>query len=158
MHWIKSTYDCCVHCCLCLSAGLRSVLWCKCVLRLSFVFHHDVACGALTITFVKHISELSVTGFWKLWQIFSKKNNKNKNLWRVTEIAKTWKFVGIIWIWTSFSCITSLAGCKLHSSACQFQPKPVGRLFVQSGWTEVRHGSPAGYSTTTGEHPVVSGS
>lgn len=60
--------------------------------------------------------------------------------------------------WTSFKCNTSLAGCKLHSSACQFQPTPVGGLFVQSGWTEVRHGYPAGYSTTAGEHPGVSGS
>lgn len=41
--------------------------------------------------------------------------------------------------WTSFSYSTSLSGCRLHSSACQIQPRPVGCLSVHSWRTEVRH-------------------
>lgn len=122
MHWIKSTYDCCVHCCLCLSAGLWSVLWCKCVLRLSFVFHHDVACGALTITFVKHISELSVTGFWKLWQIFSKKKQQKQKF-----VTSDWNCKDMKICWDHLN----LEGLIFGSMVCWSEPLSAALLLLQ---------------------------
>lgn len=76
-----------------------------------------------------------------------------------SERRPSYRVLSTVWtfLWSlSLSRLTSLSGCRLHSSACQIQPRPVVRLSVHSRRTEVRHSwvfsIPAGYC----RYPVVS--
>lgn len=51
-----------------------------------------------------------------------------------------WSCFCVFCAWRSLTrCSTSSAGRRLHSSARQVQPRPVGRVSVHGGRTEVRH-------------------
>lgn len=111
--------------------------------------------------FLKYPSDMSILGWVSpLWP-----SDKDLTLFvsGVNFPSEAWASADVSGVrWTSFSSLASLSGCRLYSSACQIQPRPVGRLPVHGWWTEVSHviitvwiQIPAG-SAITERHHVVS--